>query len=130
MPWLFTSTKATMFTTKNLASSPSSLSRLCGTPSSCRSQLNHKTMKEFKYTINGKEYNVEIGDINEQDCLATVIVNGETFEVGMEKPAEPEKKKVELGKPVAEGDDQPEAPAANTNTANATKAPQIGRAHV
>lgn len=67
-------------------------------------------MKEFKYTINGKEYNVEIGDINEQDCLATVIVNGETFEVGMEKPAEPEKKKVELGKPVAEGDDQTEAP--------------------
>lgn len=81
-------------------------------------------MKEFKYTINGKEYNVEIGDINEQDCLATVIVNGETFEVGMEKPAEPEKKKVELGKPVAEGDDQPEAPA--TNTANATKAPLPG----
>lgn len=83
-------------------------------------------MKEFKYTINGKEYNVEIGDINEQECLATVIVNGETFEVGMEKPAEPEKKKVELGKPVAEGDDQTEAPAANTNIANATKAPLPG----
>ena len=57
-------------------------------------------MKEFKYLIDGKEYKVEIGDINEETCMANVQVNGEAFEVEMEKPAEPEKKKVELGKPV------------------------------
>ena len=55
-------------------------------------------MKEFKYTIDGKEYKVEIGEINEETYTAEVKVNGESFEVGMEKPAEPEKKKVVLGK--------------------------------
>lgn len=57
-------------------------------------------MKKFKYTIDGKEYNVEIGDISE-DYVADVKVNGEEFKVQMEKPAGPEKKKVELGKPAA-----------------------------
>lgn len=83
-------------------------------------------MKEFKYTIDGKEYNVEIGDINEETYVASVKVNGEAFEVGMEKPAEPEKKKVELGKPVAESDAETAAPTANANVANATKAPLPG----
>lgn len=83
-------------------------------------------MKEFKYTIDGKEYNVEIGDINEETCIASVKVNGEAYEVGMEKPAEPEKKKVELGKPVAETAEEGAAPAANVNAANATKAPLPG----
>ncbi|HBN47211.1 MAG TPA: acetyl-CoA carboxylase biotin carboxyl carrier protein subunit [Prevotella sp.] len=83
-------------------------------------------MKEFKYTIDGKEYNVEIGDINEQTYVASVKVNGEAFEVGMEKPAEPEKKKVELGKPVAESDEETAAPVAGANVANATKAPLPG----
>ncbi len=83
-------------------------------------------MKAFKYTIDGKEYNVEIGDINEDAYVASVKVNGEEFEVGMEKPAEPEKKKVELGKPVAESDEEAAAPAANANVANATKAPLPG----
>lgn len=82
-------------------------------------------MKEFKYTIDGKEYNVEIGDINEETYVAQVKVNGEAFEVGMEKPAEPEKKKVELGKPVAEEAEEPTA-AANANTGDATKAPLPG----
>ena len=67
-------------------------------------------MKEFKYTIDGKEYNVEIGDINEETYVASVKVNGEAYEVGMEKPAEPEKKKVELGKPVAESNEESAAP--------------------
>ena len=53
-------------------------------------------------------------------------VNGEAYEVGMEKPAEPEKKKVELGKPVAESNEESAAPAANANVANATKAPLPG----
>ena len=34
-------------------------------------------MKEYKYTIDGKEYKVEIGDINEN--VADVTVNGETI---------------------------------------------------
>ena len=58
-------------------------------------------MKEFKYTIDGKVYNVEIDNVDEEKSMAQVKVNGESFEVGMEKPAEPEKKKVELGNPVA-----------------------------
>ena len=33
-------------------------------------------MKDFKYTINGKEYKVEIGAISE-DNVAEVKVNGE-----------------------------------------------------
>ena len=85
-------------------------------------------MKEFKYTIDGKEYKVEIGDINEETFVANVKVNGETYEVGMEKPAEPEKKKVELGKPAA-SDSAAEGTAttsANVNTANAVKAPLPG----
>ncbi len=81
-------------------------------------------MKEFKYTIDGKEYQVAIGEISE-DNVAEVTVNGEAFSVQMEQPAEPEKKKVELGKPVAE-DNSEVAPAANINAANAVKAPLPG----
>ena len=57
-------------------------------------------MKEFKYTIDGKEYHVEIGDISEETNVANVKVNGEAYEVSLEKTEEPEKKVV-LGKPVA-----------------------------
>ena len=57
-------------------------------------------MKEFIYTIDGKVYKVEIDNVDEEKSVAQVKVNGEAFEVGMEKPAEPEKKKVELGKPL------------------------------
>ena len=45
-------------------------------------------MKEFKYTIDGKEYNVSIGDI--ENNVANVTVNGEDFQVEMEAQAEPE----------------------------------------
>jgi biotin carboxyl carrier protein len=85
-------------------------------------------MKKFKYTIDGKEYKVEISDINEETNVANVQVNGEAFEVEMEKPAEPEKKKVELGKPMAEDskDDSSPAPAGNVDTAKAIKAPLPG----
>lgn len=78
-------------------------------------------MKTFKYTIGGKEYAVEIGEINEETNLAAVTVNGETFEVQMEQPAEPEKKKVELGQPVADKTDDNPTPAAQVNEANAVK---------
>lgn len=39
-------------------------------------------MKEYKYTIEGKEYKVAIGDI--ADNVAEVTVNGEVFKVEME----------------------------------------------
>ena len=57
-------------------------------------------MKEYKYTIDGKEYVVAIGEIVEN--TATVTVNGEEFKVEMEPEKEPEKKKVVLGQPSAE----------------------------
>lgn len=81
-------------------------------------------MKEFKYTIDGKEYHVAIGGVSD-DYVADVTVNGETFQVQMEKPEEPEKKMVELGKPVEEASDDA-APAAQVNAANAVKAPLPG----
>jgi len=82
-------------------------------------------MKEYKYTIDGKEYNVAIGDIVEN--VAEVTVNGEQFKVEMEPEAEPEKKKVVLGQPAAESsDDSGTVSAANVNTANAVKAPLPG----
>ena len=82
-------------------------------------------MKEYKYTIDGKEYQVVIGEI--VDNVANVTVNGEEYKVEMEPEAEPEKKKVVLGQPAAESSDSSEAtPAANVNTANAIKAPLPG----
>ncbi len=83
-------------------------------------------MNKFKYTIDGKEYNVEVGDLNEETYITTVTVNGETFEVAQEKPAEPEKPKVVLGKPAAETSDAPAATTVKANTANAVKAPLPG----
>ena len=82
-------------------------------------------MKTFKYTIDGKPYEVEIENVGE-DYVAQLKVNGEPFEVQLEKPAEPEKKKPVLGKPVAEDKDDAPAAAANVNTANAVKAPLPG----
>ena len=81
-------------------------------------------MKEFKYTIDGKEYNVQIADV--EGNIADVTVNGEAFKVEMEQEAEPEKKKVVLGQPVAEAEESATTGAANVNTANALKAPLPG----
>lgn len=83
-------------------------------------------MKEFKYTIDGKNYEVQIVDINEETNIASIKVNGEEFEVGMEKPAEEEKKKPVLGKPVQEDAGEETKAAANVNVANAIKAPLPG----
>jgi len=49
-------------------------------------------MKEFKYTIDGKEYNVTIGEIDENN-VAHVTVNDDDFKVQMEKEAEGKKDK-------------------------------------
>ena len=83
-------------------------------------------MKEYKYTIDGKEYKVEIGDINEN--VADVTVNGESFKVEMEPEPEPEKKKVVVAAAAAQAEsaDAGTASAANVNTANAVKAPLPG----
>lgn len=82
--------------------------------------------KEYKYTINGNQYEVAIGDIVEN--IVTITVNGEDYKVEMEAEPEPEQKKVVLGKPKAESADSGDTPAdtANVNTNNAVKAPLPG----
>ena len=83
-------------------------------------------MKTYKYTINGTQYEVAIGDIAEN--IATVTINGEEFKVEMEPEAEPEKKKVVV-KTGAASEPKQSAPAesgAAVNTANALKAPLPG----
>ncbi len=82
-------------------------------------------MKEYKYTIDGKEYQVAVGEI--VDNVATVTVNGEDFKVEMEPEAEPEKKKVVVKPAAAQQTTSNDAPAkGNVNTANALKAPLPG----
>ena len=83
-------------------------------------------MKEFKYTIDGKEYQVAIQEINENN-VASICVNGEEYKVQLEQKEKEEKKKVVLGKP-AENSDDAEVPvaAANINASNAVKAPLPG----
>ena len=82
--------------------------------------------KEYKYTINGNQYEVTIGDI--EGTVATVNVNGEEYKVEWEPEAEPEKKKPVLGKPVAEpaANSTPASSTSNVNTNNAVKAPLPG----
>ena len=83
--------------------------------------------KEYKYTINGNQYEVTIGDI--EGTVATVNVNGEEYKVECEPEAEPEKKKPVLGKPAAAESTTSEvssASSANVNTNNAVKAPLPG----
>jgi len=82
-------------------------------------------MKEFKYTIDGKEYKVEIGEISAEN-VAEVTVNGDKYSVQMDKPTEPEKKKVELGIPAATEANEDAAPAAAINASAAIKAPLPG----
>ena len=65
--------------------------------------------KEYKYTINGNQYEVAIGDI--ADTVATVVVNGEEYKVEWEPEAEPEKKVV-VRKPAAETADNSSGSAA------------------
>ena len=81
--------------------------------------------KEYKYTINGNQYEVAIGDIVENQDV--VIVNGEEYKVEWEPEAEPEKKKVVLGKPKAEAaESSAPSASANVNTNNAVKSPLPG----
>lgn len=56
-------------------------------------------MKEFKYTINGEKFIVQVGDTN--DNVTELTVNGEAYVVEREKEPVAEKKKVVV-KPVAQ----------------------------
>ena len=64
-------------------------------------------MKEYKYKINGENYNVTINEVN--DTTAQVEVNGVTYNVEWEKPEPP--KPVVVAKPAAPAA-KPVAPAA------------------
>lgn len=84
-------------------------------------------MKEYKYTINGNKYEVNIDAI--EGNVATVIVNGETYEVKMEEEAKPEKPKVKVAPVAAQATaSQEEAGggAVKANYQNAVKAPLPG----
>lgn len=75
-------------------------------------------MKEYKYTINGKEYKVTIGEV--KDNIANVEVNGQTYKVEMEK-------KEEAPKPVVRPVVKPAAPAPQA-AAPAQAAPAANKA--
>ena len=82
--------------------------------------------KDYKYTINGQQFEVAIGDIDEN--TATVIVNGEEYKVEME-PEPEEEKKVVVRKPVAAESSESSESAESTgsvNTNNAIQAPLPG----
>ncbi|MBO4849493.1 MAG: biotin/lipoyl-binding protein [Prevotella sp.] len=85
-------------------------------------------MKTYKYTINGNQYEVTVGEI--ADNIADVTVNGEAFKVEMEPEEEPEKKKVVVKTGAAKETSAPaEADSSSSgpvNTANALKAPLPG----
>lgn len=84
-------------------------------------------MKTYKYTINGTQYEVAIGDIS--DNIATVTVNGDEYKVEMEPEAEPEKKKVVVktgATSEAPSSDNSAPSASAANVANAMKAPLPG----
>ncbi|MDY3846906.1 MAG: biotin/lipoyl-containing protein [Prevotella sp.] len=81
-------------------------------------------MKEYKYTIDGKEYKVAIGDI--VDNVADVTVNGEQYKVEMEPEKEPEKPKpvVRPAAPASAPASSESSPRANNQ--NAVKSPLPG----
>lgn len=82
-------------------------------------------MKEFKYTIDGKDYKVSVNEIDE-NYLASITVNDEKFKIQLEKPAKEEKKKPVLGKTVTEESNDNVSSVANINSGNAVKAPLPG----
>ena len=73
-------------------------------------------MKEYKYKINGENYNVTINEVN--DTTAQVEVNGVAYNVEWEKPAAP--KPVVVAKPAASA--AKPAPAPTTAPAPAASA--------
>lgn len=83
-------------------------------------------MKEYKYTINGKKYEVTIGNI--ANNVAVVCVNGENYNVEMEAEAKQEKPKVKIV-PVAAPqatENKTETRSQKASLQNAVKAPLPG----
>lgn len=80
-------------------------------------------MKEYKYKIDGKKYNVAIGEI--ADNNVDVTVNGEVFNVEVEAEKVEEKKKVVVSAATKPSTDDTE-PNSNVNTNNAVKSPLPG----
>jgi biotin carboxyl carrier protein len=79
-------------------------------------------MKEYKYKINGNEYNVAVEEL--EDNKANVIVNGKSYEVELDRPAKPA-----VSKPVARPTAAPAAaPVATAPTPKA--APTAGGAGI
>ena len=70
--------------------------------------------KDYKYTINGQQFEVAIGDIDEN--TATVIVNGEEYKVEMEP--EPEMVMNYEDEPEIQQPQQPIAPISFTQHAD------------
>ncbi len=83
-------------------------------------------MKEYKYTINGIKFNVEVGDV--EDNQVEVIVNGSHYHVELEKDT---KSPVKINKAAeaprtASGEKVISKPAASSGAAGAVKAPLPG----
>lgn len=79
-------------------------------------------MKEYKYKINGENYNVTINEVN--DTTAQVEVNGVTYNVEWEKPEAP--KPVVIAKPAATPTAAPAPAAPSTTGGFAIKTPLPG----
>ena len=78
-------------------------------------------MNEYKYKINGKEYNVAVEEL--EGNKANVTVNGKSYQVELDRPAKPA-----VSKPVAR---PAAAPAAAPVAASAPKAaPAAGGASI
>ena len=80
-------------------------------------------MKEYKYIINGNQYNVTIGDIN--DNIAQVEVNGTSYKVELEKAPVAAPKTTVVRQAVA-----PTKPAAQTTVVNKPGAACAGKSGV
>ena len=80
-------------------------------------------MKEYKYIINGNQYNVTIGDIN--DNIAQVEVNGTSYKVELEKAPAAAPKTTVVRQAVA-----PTKPAAQTTVVNKPTTAAAGKSGV
>ena len=80
-------------------------------------------MKEYKYIINGNQYNVTIGDIN--DNIAQVEVNGTSYKVELEKAPAVAPKTTVVRQAVA-----PTKPAAQTTVVNKPAVAGAGKSGV
>ncbi|WP_018108216.1 acetyl-CoA carboxylase biotin carboxyl carrier protein [Bacteroides propionicifaciens] len=81
-------------------------------------------MKEYKYKINGKDFKVVINDI--KDNIASVEVNGNAYEVEMEKQVAPViEKPAPVAAPVQEAA-QPSAPSAGSGKGTGIQSPLPG----